>query len=170
MQAIYPAATEMNWQETESDSDFDDGVGDACSMQRHAERHGDPDLEEDDQFVGTLEIEGGDGGASIWRYKSEHTGDDMLWINGGRADGSKWEFHVLMTDTVGATLKTAQAHTYRHCGGTYVTIQEMWYCKGEDNITTHCADNNQRMDIPSMRWEDVKQANWYGLDIYFNVY
>jgi hypothetical protein len=155
---------DMDWERMSDDVVYEE--------RRHpGEQHG--PIGEFDTYIGSVEMKGGDGGAMIWKYVHPVSGEDMLWLDGRRAlDGSKWEFHVLMSDHVNDTLKTVQSRIHRQRPASYPVIHEMWYetDEGDDDTVTHEACINQRMDIPHMKWEDIRENNWYNLDIYFNVY
>jgi len=170
---IPPTSMEAEWIERLAETENFEADAEAVEEEEHDDhrpQHGPPG--EYDIYIGSMEMKGGDGGATIWKYTNPVSGEDMLWINGRRIlDGGKWEFHALMTDTVGDTLKNAQAHIYRQRPGSYVAVHEMWYdCEDENGCATYSATINELMDAPTTLWSQVRDNNLFNLDIYFSVY
>jgi hypothetical protein len=171
---IHPTSMEAEWIERLAETENFEADAEAVEEEEHDDhrpQHGPPG--EYDIYIGSMEMKGGDGGATIWKYTNPVSGEDMLWINGRRMlDGGKWEFHALMTDTVGDTLKNAQAHIYRQRPGSYVAIHEMWYdCEDVNGCAaTYSATINQLMDAPILLWSQVRDINIFNLDIYFSVH
>ena len=130
-----------------------------------------------DVMVGTIEyVEASgviSGGANCWLSMTEN-GREVLVLEGGTMDvdgvaRNFWQLSVFLDENVSATLKGVAAHIYREqMSGHYVTIAGFDYFEGESEEPLH-ATINQRMDLPDLTWEHLRNAEWGNFKLTFRL-
>jgi len=113
------------------------------------------------------------GGANCWLNTTDN-GQEVLVLDGGTndADGitrNHWQFSVPLEEGISATLKGVAAHILRsQLPGHYVSIAEFDYFEGESEEPLH-ASINQRMDLPDMTWNHLRNSEWGGFKLTFRL-
>jgi hypothetical protein len=148
-------------------------------QQQNAEMDIDNDSEDggDDVMVGVIEYVDAagvvSGGANCWLSTTEN-GREVLVLEGGTNDvdgvaRNFWQLSVFLDENISATLKGVAAHIYRdQVPGHYVTIGGFDYFEGESAEPLY-ATINQRMDLPDLTWEHLRNAEWGNFKLTFRL-
>ena len=134
-----------------------------------AEDHAD-NAYDDYDYVGSIETPSG--GAEIYAVYDQ-SGNEHLIFSGWRSDSSQWRLVVPFSENIRATLNGAADHI--HCGQARISnihINEYWYQRSNQDggYSEYVeADVNERMDLPTMTWQDLYESGVYDLDIVFKV-
>jgi len=113
------------------------------------------------------------GGANCWLSMTDNE-REVLVLEGGTndADGvarNHWQLSVFLDEGISATLKGVAAHILRaQLPGHYVSIAEFDYFEGESEEPQH-ASINQRMDLPDMTWNHLRNSEWGNFKLTFRI-
>jgi hypothetical protein len=113
------------------------------------------------------------GGANCWLSVTDN-GREMLVLEGGTCDEdgvarNQWQLSVFLDENISATLKGVAAHIYSdQMPGHYVSIAGFNYCEGDSEEPLY-ATINQRMDLPDMTWEHLRNAEWGSFKLTFRL-
>jgi len=113
------------------------------------------------------------GGANCFLRMTENE-REVLVLEGGTCDEdgiarNNWRLVVFLEEGISATLKGVAAHILRdQLPGHYVSIAEFDYFEGESEELQH-ATINQRMDLPDMTWNHLRNAEWGGFKLMFRI-
>jgi hypothetical protein len=131
----------------------------------------------DDIQVGVIEYVDAEGfvsgGANCWLSMTDN-GREVLVLEGGTNDvdgvaRNFWQMSVFLDENISATLKGVAAHIVNdQLPGHYVSIAEFGYCEGESEEPLY-ATVNQRMDLPDMTWEYLRNAEWGNFKLTFRL-
>ena len=131
----------------------------------------------DDIQVGVIEYIGANGvvagGANCWLSMTDN-GQEVLVLEGGTNDvdgvaRNFWQLSVLLEEGISATLKGVAAHIVNEqLPGHYVSISEFDYFEGESEEPLH-ATINQRMDLPDMTWNHLRNSEWGNFKLMFRI-
>jgi hypothetical protein len=131
----------------------------------------------DDIQVGVVEYIDAEGfvsgGANCWLSRTDN-GREVLVLEGGTNDvdgvaRNFWQMSVFLEENISATLKGVAAHIVNdQLPGHYVSIAEFGYCEGESEEPLY-ATINQRMDLPDMTWEHLRNAEWGSFKLTFRL-
>ena len=151
-------------------------------QQQNAEMDIDNDSEDggeggDDVMVGVIEYVDAagvvSGGANCWLSTTDN-GREVLVLEGGTNDvdgvaRNFWQLSVFLDENISATLKGVAAHIYRdQVPGHYVSIGGFDYFEGESAEPLY-ATINQRMDLPDLTWEHLRNAEWGSFKLTFRL-
>lgn len=113
------------------------------------------------------------GGANCWLSETDN-GDEVLVLESGTndADGvvrNFWQMRVSLGETISSTLKGVAAHIYRdQVPGHYVSIVGFDYFEGE-SLEPLYATINQRMDLPELTWNHLRNAEYGNFKLAFRM-
>ena len=135
------------------------------------------EIEEDIQ-VGVIEYTDASGmvvlgGANAWLCMTDN-GREILVLEGGTNDEDGfarnfWQLRVLLEETISQTLRGVAAHILGgQLPGHYVSIGRFDYSEGESEEPLH-ATINQRMDMPELTWNHLRNAEWGGFKLDFKL-